>query len=342
MSCGSKVALIRGDDRYENITRALELIADRVEAGLAGANRVLIKPNFVTTSRQLAATHVDAVRAVLDFLRPRYNGDIVIAEGAAMGDTWQGYRNYGYQALVDEYQVPLVDLNRDIWEEMTVYDRRLQPMKVRVARTVLQADYRISVGPPKTHDTVIVTLSLKNVVMGSLIRDVRSGEEAAWGLMRRVKDLLPGWVTHNPVYDRLKGSLVSRAMRSDKFAMHQGYHGINLNLYVLGKRLFPHLSVIDGYEAMEGNGPSAGDPVPLRVAVVSTDFLAADATAARLMGFDPDQVGYLHYCRLGGLGCMEPEVVGNATLEECARPFRPHDTYAQQQDWRIPNIEKYL
>ncbi|HIC93847.1 MAG TPA: DUF362 domain-containing protein, partial [Anaerolineae bacterium] len=89
MRARSKVALVRGDDRYGNIAQALTLIEDGVD--LSDKRRVLIKPNFVSTGRQLAATHVEAVRAVLDWLRARYSGPITIGEGAAMGDTFAGY-----------------------------------------------------------------------------------------------------------------------------------------------------------------------------------------------------------------------------------------------------------
>ena len=96
---------------------------------------------------------------------------------------------------------------------------------------------------------------------------------------------------------------------------------------------------------LEGYGPSGGDPVDLRAAIVSIDFLAADTVATRLMGFDPDEVGYLHYCKLGGLGVgdlNDIEIVGNVTIEESRRPFKPHPTYRQQLQWRLPSVEEYL
>ena len=64
----SRLALIRGDDRYQNLTAALNVIADDVD--LHGVERILIKPNFVVPDRPLAASHVDATRAVLDWLLP--------------------------------------------------------------------------------------------------------------------------------------------------------------------------------------------------------------------------------------------------------------------------------
>jgi uncharacterized protein (DUF362 family) len=337
----SRVALIKGDNRYENITQALALIEDEINP--SDKKRILIKPNFVSTRRQLAATHVEAVRAVLNWLRPRYDGPITIGEGAAVSDTLEGYRNFGYLDLADEYNVQFVDLNRDEWTPVQVYDRKLRPMIVRVARTTLESDLRISIGPPKTHDAVIVTLSLKNMVVGSMIRG-RGG-----GLFQRLGQLLPDRLINSPLAEKAKSRL-SNVSRSDKFALHQGYHGLNLNLYTLAKVIAPHLSVIDGFVGMEGSGPSSGDPVDLRVVVVSTDFLAADTVATVLMGFDPDEVGYLHYCKLGGLGVGdlddgEPvaiEIVGNAGIEECSRKFKPHPAYQQQLQWRLPSVEEYL
>lgn len=332
----SQVALIRGNDRYDNIARALGLIEGDID--LSNKKRILIKPNFVSTRRQLAATHVDAVRAVLDWLRPRYDSPITIGEGAAVSDTFDGYRNFGYLGLAQEYNVRFVDLNQDEWGAVQVYDRKLRPMGVRVARTTLESDFRISIGPPKTHDAVIVTLSLKNMIVGSMIRG-RGG-----GLFQRLGQLLPDRLTNSALAEKAKSRL-SSVNRSDKFALHQGYHGINLNLYTLAKVIAPHLSVIDGFVGMEGSGPTGGDPVDLRVAIVSTDFLAADTVAVKLMGFDPDDVGYHHYCKLGGLGAgdlNDIEIAGNAAVEECLRRFKPHPTYRQQLEWKFPGMERYV
>ncbi|HDN80706.1 MAG TPA: DUF362 domain-containing protein, partial [Chloroflexi bacterium] len=150
----ARVALIKGDDRYRNTAQALRLIEGEID--LTDKKLVLVKVNFVSTVRQLAATHVDAVRAVLDFVRERYQGPLVVAEGAALSDTFEGFRNFGYLPLAREYDVLLMDLNRDEWVEVELLDRRFRPMKLRVSKTVVESDFRIAVGPPKTHDTVVV------------------------------------------------------------------------------------------------------------------------------------------------------------------------------------------
>ena len=165
-SQGSVVGLIKGDSRYENVKSALQCVADQID--LTGRQRVLIKPNFVSTQRQLAATHVDAVRAVLDFLRDWEVQHVVIAERATLGNAFDGYRRFGYLSLKKGHKVEFVDLDRESWVETEIYDRKLRPVTVRMARRVLESDLRISVGPPKPHESTIVTLSLKNMVVGSL------------------------------------------------------------------------------------------------------------------------------------------------------------------------------
>ena len=375
----AKIALVQRPGRYESVAAALENIADQVDiadnaipmarhqngafvrgmahrasvpdrprstsAALAGARSVLIKPNFVSVDHQLAATHVDAVRAVLDFIRARYDGHVVIAEGAAMAPTWEGFRNYGYQPLAQEYDVELVDLNTDDTVPVQIYDRRLHPLTVRLARTVAEADYRISVGPPKTHDVVLVTLSIKNIVMGSLVnpQSVNRGNGTP-GLVRRLAGLLPKWVWWSRLAEWGKGAFVGRVAGSSKMAMHQGFPVINLNLALVAPYVWPNLAVIDGWEGMEGEGPGAGEPVTWRVALAGADPLALDTLVTHLMGFDPQDVGYLCYCRGLGLGVGDLEqvdIVGNVVPGTLCT-FRPHPTYRRQLAWHLDGVEQYL
>jgi len=49
---------------------------------------------------------------------------------------------------------------------------------------------------------------------------------------------------------------------------------VNFNMANLAQRLHPDLAVIDGYEGMEGNGPTLGTPVEHRfVLQASTGWL---------------------------------------------------------------------
>jgi len=57
---------------------------------------------------------------------------------------------------------------------------------------------------------------------------------------------------------------------------------VDLNSYVK-----PRLYIMDGIVAMEGNGPRGGSPRPMNVLLFSTDPIALDATASRMINLNP-------------------------------------------------------
>lgn len=340
----AKVSLVHGSHRYTNVSRALDAIAGQID--FTGKTRVLIKPNLVD-HRQLSATHNDALRAVLDFVRARYDGPLTLAEGTTLHNTWDSFRHFDYETLAQTYDFTLVDVNVDAVVRVRVVDRRWRPLTLRLSRTVVESDLRISVGPPKTHDTVVVTHSIKNMVMGSLVNSLvaqHSPKRRAFSPMPLLKTLIPPRLRYTALSQRAMARMGER-IRSDKFMMHQSYPVINVNLAKLAPWVWPHVAVIDGFEAMEGEGPTSGTPVDWRIALASTDALAADTLATHLMGFDPADVGYLHYCYQLGLGEGDPaqiEVAGNVAPADVRRTFGPHPGYRYQRRWRVAGVEKYL
>ena len=126
--------------------------------------------------------------------------------------------------------------------------------------------------------------------------------------------------------------------------MHQGYPVHNLNLYLLARACPAHLSVIDGYVGMEGNGPEAGDPVEWGIAIASREPVTADCLAAQLMGFDISDIGYLWYCYKKGLGVGQidqMQIVG-ADPRDCYHQFRPPSTFEAQKGWRDDKVTELL
>ncbi len=81
--------------------------------------------------------------------------------------------------------------------------------------------------------------------------------------------------------------------------------------------------IADGVMAMEGNGPLNGTPRPLATIVLADDPIAADATCARLMGFEPRRIAHI---REGArfLGNTDPGriVQVGETVTPPATPFR--------------------
>jgi uncharacterized protein (DUF362 family) len=123
---------------------------------------------------------------------------------------------------------------------------------------------------------------------------------------------------------------------NDKVMMHQGYKYTNLNLADMAERVWPDLAVIDGLTGMEGNGPEQGTPIDVGIAISSTDPLAADRIACKVMGVDFNRVGYLYHCSKKGLGESDLESVDikGEKLDACIRPFSLHSTVEEQYKWR--------
>jgi uncharacterized protein (DUF362 family) len=102
----------------------------------------------------------------------------------------------------------------------------------------------------------------------------------------------------------IKNMVLGAPARTEKAYYHAGFHLIHYNMLVTAQAMQPFwgATVIDGHEGMEGNGPSQGIPVASRLAIASTDFVAADRVGVECMGVDPKWVGYLRYCGQVGLG----------------------------------------
>ncbi|MEK7368175.1 MAG: hypothetical protein AABZ62_00795, partial [Planctomycetota bacterium] len=62
------VSLVKGEDRYNNIYKAMELIRDDLKV-VNNKRLILIKPNLTASTNVYANTDVSVIRAILDFFR---------------------------------------------------------------------------------------------------------------------------------------------------------------------------------------------------------------------------------------------------------------------------------
>lgn len=102
------------------------------------------------------------------------------------------------------------------------------------------------------------------------------------------------------------------------------------------------VALIDGFEGMEGNGPVVGTPVPSHLAIVSTDFVAADRVALETMGINPDWVGYLTFAGRLGLGQFDLskiDLVGGTTIASVQKKYRLHAGIQRELQWMGPLAE---
>ena len=101
------------------------------------------------------------------------------------------------------------------------------------------------------------------------------------------------------------------------------YHmkGISKVVVDINSVLRSALTVIDGFVGMEGRGPVDGTPVQMNLIIAGTDPVATDATAARVMGFNPFEIKHIRKAHERGLGKSEAKVVGEK-LEAVRRTFK--------------------
>lgn len=307
----SAVALLKGEDRRKNVHDALVAIDDQIRPALKRKKYVLIKPNGVAVRNQLGSTHADALRGILDYLEPRWKGPVVIAE-SSRDDTWDAYRNFGFTKAITEYrrlQPKLVDLNEEgRYELFELIDANLHQMQVRLAARLFDADaFILGSAMLKAHDAVVATLSVKNMALAAPLHSTKKDPEKF----------------------------------HDKTRYHCGYRQMHFNILLTAKKMRPFwgATVIDGFEGMEGNGPLAGTPVPSRVAIASTDFVAADRVGVEVMGVNPAWVGYLNNCGQAGLGNFDLariDLRGGVRIEDVRRVYKLHSRIERQLEWMGP------
>ncbi len=308
----STVALVHGENRRKNAYDALVAIDHQIQPLLKRKKYVVIKPNLLTGRIPLACTNADALRGILDYLAPRWKGPVVIAESSA-GDTLDGYDMLGYNRLVSEYPSPkvsLVDLNREERHViMPLIDFDIHVAPARLGARLFDPDaFVICSAVLKSHNFMVVTLSVKNMVMGAPLHSVEGKPRAyAW---------------------------------NDKRRYHVGVRGGHYNMFLTAQKMLPYwgVALIDGFEGMEGDGPARGTPVASKIAIASTDFVAADRVGIEAMRVNPDWVGYIRYCAQNGLGqydLSKIDVIG-ASLLDVRKPYRLHSNIDLQLQWMGP------
>jgi len=313
MDASSRVSLVTGTDRADMSFRALQPFSKEI-AQAVGNKRIVIKPNLVASNNQLSATNKDTIEGILEFYKSINKlENVIIAESAADGPTMAAYDNYGYIPVAGKYKVKLIDIDENSSQVLYVLDEMsIRPKPVRMS--VLLTDrnnFVMSVARMKTHDRIVATLTLKNVVVGAPVKD-------------------PGFAFGR---NRKEGT------KSDKGIVHgNGFRGINYNLFNLAYHIRPDLGFIDGCDGMEGDGPTEGAPVDHRVCLAGLDWLSVDRVGIELMGIDPSKIGYLNFCADAGLGQFDISKIGviGEKVADHIIPYKMSRNFDKQMQWQVP------
>jgi uncharacterized protein (DUF362 family) len=342
MSDKNKAAIIKGDDRKENIIKSLGLIREDLEP-IRKAKNILIKPNLVALKPDFANTHVEAVEAVVEFIREVVpDTPITIGEASATAfynklPTSKVFNDFDYYRLERKYNnLVLTDFDNENEFIHSPIQSIVGDTDLRIAKRSEEFDYKISLSIPKTHNFAMATFGIKNMAGlvlrqdMAMIHGMKGGIEVDApktlldrlppGTISKARRHLPGWFI-NFLFKQYKGYIKSVKM-------------VHHNITAFAKNVWPSLVVLDGFVCMEGDGPVDGTPVRLETAIASTDPVKADGIGARLIGIEPKDIGYLYYLQKDGMGEYSLENIVGDDLNKLKRKFKTHGTFEIQSQWR--------
>lgn len=295
-----KVVLVKGVDKREMVREALVILGDEFRKKVKKAKRIFVHPNLVNYTNPNACTHPEAVRGVIDHIS-LLRGDQIPIGDAGYHDTKEAFKVLGYSSLKRSGNIKLIDLNEDKTIESFAYTSDLKKRPIGFSKTVTRSDFVIIVVPAKMHSYYTVSLSLKTHVVGSqIVPKSPFGIHARWP-----------WV-------------------------HTGYKSAHLTLADVYQYHPAHMAIIDGTSAMQGNGPSNGETINLGWIIASFNPIASDLLAVYLMGFDPQDIGYLYFLHKKGLapiGIKELDIIG-PNPKTLRRKLQPPDSYPEILNWK--------
>ncbi len=138
------------------------------------------------------------------------------------------------------------------------------------------------------------------------------------------------WVGMTASMKNLYGVLPGIKYGWPKNVLHHA--GIPQTVFDINSSLPSLLTIVDGIECMEGDGPIMGSCKSMGLVLVGENLPAVDATMARIMGLEPSRISYLKLAdrKLGPVQQRYIEQRGE-TWESVASPFQLLDKPHLQQ-----------
>lgn len=311
------VAAARGKDLRAMVRDALDTLGGLGTVVRPGET-VFIKPNLLTAGLGRAHPAVtgeiakpELISAVAEECLKVGAAHVTIGDGTQVERfDWHELRTLdGDASLASEAErlnsdygdrVTLACLNADSPEWDPLPARRTNLGEVYVSSLVARADRIISIPVLKTHRLARLSLSIKNFMGTTPIARYGGGSE--------------------PI---------------GRFRIHAAVGGPEACALDIVDALRPDLAIIDASVGCEGYGPwvrpNEGRTVDLRdrlgdwLILASTDLVAADATAARIVGHDPMEIRIAREGHEQGLGQAQRDLItiAGGTLDELRVEWAP-------------------
>lgn len=266
----SRVAIVRTKPEtvLADVARAMDLAG--AAAALPAAAPVILKDNITWHLPFLSANTTPwQLEGSVRWLRAHGRACVAVHNDTVVTDPHAGLRNLKLQPIYQRYRVPQFFVNDPssvTWEGM----------RPRAATPWLDQVYP---------------------------------EGLAFPAMFRGKSVLhlPTVKTH--IYTTTTGSIKNAfggLLNTKRHYCHTDIHGVLADLLAVQQELHAGIfAVMDGTLCGNGPGPRTMIPVEKSLLLASADCVALDATAARLMGFAPERIGYLRESAERGLGALD-------------------------------------
>ena len=160
----SRVAILTAESYSHNLENVLYCGLELFHLDLRGKT-VLLKPNLVDyIPGNHINTHPLLVAAAVECLRRLGAKNVLVGEGPGhQRDTELVLLESGFREELRQLKVPFVDLNRDELVMTPLLATYTGMKRLWLSRTVLEADFVVSMPKVKTHHWSGVTLSMKNM-----------------------------------------------------------------------------------------------------------------------------------------------------------------------------------
>ena len=111
------------------------------------------------------------------------------------------------------------------------------------------------------------------------------------GAVKNLYGILPGGIRHK------------------YHAAHAPKYNFNQMLVDVYTMAIPHLNIMDGIMAMEGEGPAGGTVRNVGVVLAGADAVALDSVASQIIGLKPTDVRTTDYAARRGIGVADPRYI---------------------------------
>jgi len=290
------VSLVKNTDHFKGVFNSLKFLEKDLKSSLSKISSLVIKINFVDTRVELATTPFEAVKSFVYFIKSFYRGEIIIAEGATWGTKINAFEKYGFTKLAKENpRIKLLDLNDD-----KVINKKLSYPQgdffLPMSKTILETPFLVSIVRPKTHNRVVMTASIKNVLVG----------------------VVPGYTTRLKIH---KGKFIHHVMTS--VAQH-AYPDFVIIDGTVG---------MEGDGPVKKGTKKNANWVISSFDALAADSLAAYLMGFDIK--DVGYLNLLREAKYGNLYPKDKINILGENPKKLINPFRPHKNFEKQKHWQI-------